>query len=81
MITSAQCRAARALLKWTQDDLAGRSGISPLAINKFEVGKTSPHVATLKVLRETFEAAGIEFIDDSGLKLGRPEGDSTGRGR
>ena len=64
MITPAQCRAARGLLKWKQIDLAERSGVGALAINKFELGKTSPHNATLKVLRETFEAAGIAFIAD-----------------
>lgn len=62
MITAAQCRAARGLLKWTQEDLAERSGVGPLAINKFEGGKTSPHKATLTVLKEAFEKAGVIFI-------------------
>lgn len=68
MITPAQCRAARGLLKWKQTDLAERSGVGALAINKFELGKTSPHNATLKVLKETFEEAGVAFIDrDEGV--------------
>lgn len=79
MITPAQCRAARALLKWSQDDLAERSGIGVASIRAFETDARSPYKRTLKTLRETFEAAGIEFIDDSGLKLDRSEGDSSGR--
>ena len=68
MITPAQCRAARGLLKWKQKDLAERSGITALAIRNFELGKTTPHNATFKVLKETFEEAGVAFIDrDEGV--------------
>ena len=62
MITPAQCRAARGLLKWTQEDLAERSGVGSLAIFKFEASKTSPHNATLKALKDSFEKAGVVFI-------------------
>ena len=65
MITPAQCRAARGLLKWKQTDLAEWSGVGTLAINKFEGGKTAPHTATLKVLKETFEKAGVIFIAEN----------------
>ena len=67
MITPAQCRAARGLLSWTQEDLAKKSSVGLNTIRKFEGGKTSPHRTTLKVLKETFEKAGIEFIDNNGL--------------
>ena len=47
-----------------------------LAIHKFETGQTSPHHTTLKVIRDTFEAAGVLFIDadeeaGAGVRLGR----------
>ena len=67
MITSAQCRAARALLDWKQVELAEHSDVGITAIRTFERNKTSPHRITLKALKETFEKAGIEFIDDGGL--------------
>ena len=67
MITPEQCRGARGLLKWTQEDLAKRSEVSVISIRKFEGGKTSPRKSTLKVFRLTFENAGIEFIDDNGI--------------
>lgn len=78
MITPAQCRAARGLLKWTQEELAVRSGVGAPAIINFEGGKTSPHKATLKVLRETCEKAGVIFIESDteagpGVRLRKPD--------
>ncbi|MCG8504303.1 MAG: helix-turn-helix domain-containing protein [Sphingomonadales bacterium] len=64
MLTTAQCRAARALLKWNQQDLADRSEVAVSTIKKFETETTAPHNSTLKLLRQTFEAQGIEFIDE-----------------
>jgi transcriptional regulator with XRE-family HTH domain len=63
-----QCRAARGLLDWTQDRLAEEAGVSALTIRNYEAGKTTPVPATLAVLRQAFESAGIEFIpeDDGG---------------
>ena len=67
MITAAQCRAARALLKWSQEELAERSGIGVATIRTFETDASSPYARTLKTLRETLEVAGIEFTDDNGI--------------
>ena len=66
MITPAQCRAARALLKWSQKDLADKSSISEASVRNFETGKTAPHKGTVVLLRQTLEAAGVVFIDDNG---------------
>ncbi|WP_431860494.1 helix-turn-helix domain-containing protein [Azospirillum sp.] len=62
----AQCRAARGLLNWTQKDLASRSGVSTVTIRNFENERSTPQPATLTVLRQTLEAAGIEFIPRNG---------------
>jgi transcriptional regulator with XRE-family HTH domain len=59
-----QCRAARALLDWQQRDLAQHSKVSRKSIADFERGRTMPWPRTLDDLREAFEAAGIEFLDD-----------------
>ena len=64
MITPAQCRAARGLLDWKQEDLAKRSTVGLNTIRKFERGKTNPHNSTLIVLRQTFEAHGVGFTDE-----------------
>jgi len=64
MISPAQCRAARALLDWSQQELAEASKIGNATIRNLEGGKSDPQHATLDVLRRCFEAAGIAFIDD-----------------
>ena len=38
-LTPAQCRAARALLDWTQDELAERAEVSRGTIRGFESGQ------------------------------------------
>jgi DNA-binding XRE family transcriptional regulator len=71
-LTANQCRAARGLLDWTQDKLATEASVSPFTIRKFEGNITSPNRATLDVIRRAFEAAGVEFIGDNGVKLSGP---------
>ena len=66
MITPTLSRAARVLLGWKQDDLADRSSVGINTIRLFEGGKSSPHRSTLKLLTETFEKAGIEFLGEDG---------------
>jgi transcriptional regulator with XRE-family HTH domain len=66
MVTAAQCRAARGLLDWSQQKLADRAGLGIVTIRQIEVGITDPRRATLAVLKQAFERAGIEFIDENG---------------
>jgi transcriptional regulator with XRE-family HTH domain len=66
MITSAQCRAARGLLDWTQQELAARAGIGIVTVRQVEAGLSKPRRATLEVIKRAMEAAGIEFIDGNG---------------
>ena len=61
--TPAQCRAARALLNWTQEDLVRACKITKKTIADFERGATSPRSQTLMQIIAAFEAAGIEFIN------------------
>jgi len=65
VITSEQIRAARALLRWEQRDLAERSGISLPSIKRIETrtGAIETYERTEAALRSAFEAAGVEFID------------------
>ncbi len=65
-----QSRAARGLLHWTQNNLAREAGVSAVTIRNYENGKTEPQPATLVVIQQTFERAGVEFIDDGrGVRL------------
>jgi len=61
-----QCRAARALLDWSQLDLANASDVALRTIVDFERSARSPQASTRFAIRSAFEAAGIEFIDPNG---------------
>ena len=66
MITPSQCRAARGLLDWTQQELADAARIGVATIRLFEGEAAESRHATLAVLRRAFELAGVEFIDENG---------------
>jgi len=69
MITIAQCRGARGLLGWTQQDLADASGLSKTAINNFEKGHSDIKTESLRAIRMAFESADAEFIDSEGVSI------------
>jgi DNA-binding XRE family transcriptional regulator len=70
-----QCRAARGLLQWTQNELSTKSGISVTTIRHFETGVTKANPATRIVLRQTLEKAGVEFLDTdrAGVQMKRKQ--------
>lgn len=68
IITAAQCRAARALLDWSQPDLAKKSGIHVQTISNFEHGNGSPTNKTLVTIRQTFENSGVELTELNGVR-------------
>ncbi|WP_174064310.1 helix-turn-helix domain-containing protein [Agrobacterium larrymoorei] len=65
MLTSSQCRAARALLNWSKQDLADQSKIDSAIISDFESGRSSAQGTTVEELQRCFERAGLKFIDDN----------------
>ena len=65
-ITPEQCRAARALLDWSQPDLVEASGVARSTITRFERNSRETHAANLKAIRAALEKAGIEFIEENG---------------
>ena len=67
-LTSAQIRAARALLRWTAEDLARASTLGVTTIRRAELaeGETSMTTVNDSAVRRTMEAAGVEFIDENG---------------
>lgn len=66
MVTPAQCRAARGLLDWSQQDLASEAGVGIVTVRQIEAGVNEPRRATLVVVKQAFEKAGIEFINENG---------------
>ena len=67
-LTSAQIRAARALLRWSAEDLARESTLGVTTIRRAELaeGQTSMTAANDSAVRRTLEAGGVEFIDENG---------------
>ncbi|MFH3481646.1 helix-turn-helix domain-containing protein [Xanthobacter variabilis] len=65
-MTPAQCRAARALLDWSQQQLADAATVGNATIRNFESGKSEPRNATLNVLQRALEAAGVIFVAENG---------------
>ncbi|RTL90799.1 MAG: XRE family transcriptional regulator [Hyphomicrobiales bacterium] len=65
MVTSAQIRAARALLNWTVRDLAERAGVHRNTVTRAETDVTGPGHATAAI-RSALEAAGVIFVDENG---------------
>jgi transcriptional regulator with XRE-family HTH domain len=65
-ITPSQCRAARGLIGWSQDQLVEASGVTRATIANFELGKRAPYERTLDELRAALESAGVEFIAENG---------------
>jgi transcriptional regulator with XRE-family HTH domain len=65
-ITPGQCRAARALLDITRDELAELSGVSTRALAYFEEGERVPVPQNMAAIRRALEAAGVDFIAENG---------------
>lgn len=61
-MTPEQCRAARALLGWSQKTLAARAGVSSTTIRSFEQGMREMMPANAQAIVHAFTDAGIEII-------------------
>jgi transcriptional regulator with XRE-family HTH domain len=64
MVTPQQLRAARALVGWSREKLAEKSGVPEITTRLFERGDTDPRISTAHKWRTALEAAGVIFIDE-----------------
>lgn len=69
VISPRQIKAARALLDWTQADLASATGLHFNAINKVENGLGEPRTSTLERIKIACENSGIRFRGQRGVEL------------
>ncbi len=69
-LSPAQCRAARALLDWSQAQLATACKVATKTLADFERGNRTPYDRTLVDIRAALEAAGVEFIAQNGGGVG-----------
>ena len=67
-LTSAQIRAARALIRWSAEDLASHCAVSVTTIRRAELTHSETSLTRVNdyVIRQALEAAGVEFIDADG---------------
>ena len=67
-ITGEQLRAARAIVRMEQTDLAQAAKVSVDTIKRLErtVGQVSANVLTVNAITKTLESAGVEFVPENG---------------
>ena len=67
MRSAEQLRAARALLDWSQDQLAEKSGVGVATVRRLEgqSGNLRTYSETLWRLQSALEEAGVIFISDA----------------
>lgn len=61
-MTPIQCRAGRAVIGISQEELALRSGIARKSLTLFENGRRTLMPNNLKAVRRELELAGVELI-------------------
>ena len=71
-MTGEQIRAARALLGWTANDLASKSGVSYPTIQRLDStkGTLSGRHDTIETIRSALLAAGVRFLEKGDLASG-----------
>jgi transcriptional regulator with XRE-family HTH domain len=70
ILTPEQCRAARGLLDWTQEELAERAGVSRSTVRDFEKGRHELHRTKEAQIVLTLEQAGVRLIPADGMGPG-----------
>jgi hypothetical protein len=67
-LTSAQIRAARALIRWSAEHLAKETAMGVTTIRRAELTASETKLTRVndQAIRRVLEAAGVEFIDDNG---------------
>jgi predicted transcriptional regulator len=65
-MTPAQCRAARALIGMSLNELAGNAVVPQGVIMAYEAGTVTPRPADLKAIQRALERTGVELIHLSG---------------
>ncbi len=80
MITAAQLRAARGLLKWSQSGLAEASGVALSTVTRMEAneGLLRGNADNVWKIQRALEDAGVAFIDENGGGPGLRLRDPTG---
>jgi transcriptional regulator with XRE-family HTH domain len=68
MISASQCRAARALLNWSQPELAKKCDMHVQTISNFENESSTPSKTTLIKISSTLQHQGLALLDNDGVQ-------------
>jgi DNA-binding XRE family transcriptional regulator len=60
---AAKLRMTRALIGWSQTELAQHVGLTQRSVHKLEQGETEPRRATVRAIKRLWSDQGIEFED------------------
>ncbi|BAV50989.1 hypothetical protein MesoLj113a_64910 [Mesorhizobium sp. 113-1-2] len=71
-LTVEQCRAARALVDWSQARLGAKAQVSEGTVRDFEKSKRVPAGDMLVAMRSALELAGVAFLSDGETIHGGP---------
>lgn len=63
-VMAVQVRAGRAMLGWSQTELAKRCGLAKVTIVKIERGNKNPRLNTVFTILQTLKDAGVSFQED-----------------
>ncbi len=68
---AAKMRMARAVIGWSQSELAFRVGLTQRSVHKLEQGETEPRRATVRAIEQIWREQDIEFEDlaDGGFRV------------
>jgi transcriptional regulator with XRE-family HTH domain len=69
MISAAQCRCARTLLRWSVSKLASAASVSESAIDDFELERRQPTAIATEAIRRAFEDVGVVFLPQDDVQL------------
>ena len=78
MISAAQCRCARTLLRWSVSKLASVASVSESAIDNFELERRQANATTNQAIQRAFEDVGVVFLPQEDVQCvatHRPQGD------
>jgi hypothetical protein len=70
IIAAAQCRAARALLEWTEAELANAAGVGLDVIRHLEARYRRPSLEQHRLIRKALDDGGVVLIGDNGGGVG-----------
>lgn len=78
VISPAQCRAARGLVGWSPGRVEQEAKLPVGSVERYETGVSAPDPAFTSRVRACLEAAGVDFLGETGVQLRHPLADCEG---